>query len=150
MVELLIRQYRAHDAERVTEIIQRCLLEVNSRDYPPQIIDRLRAHYSAERVAELSGNRHVYVAETDRILGTVSRDGNKVYTMFVDPRCIGNGVGRQLMQYIEDLAAEEGHDYMETEASITAHDFYLRLGYTDLDENEGELGLTYSMRKRLR
>jgi GNAT superfamily N-acetyltransferase len=69
--------------------------------------------------------------------------------MFVDPGWSGNGIGGQLMRYIEGLAAEEGYDYMETEASITAHGFYLSLGYTDLGQNDGDLGLTYSMRKPL-
>jgi len=70
--------------------------------------------------------------------------------MFVNPSWIGNGVGRQLMLYIEGLAAEEGHEYMETDASITAHDFCLRLGYVDRGQNETDLGVTSRMRKFLR
>ena len=38
---------------------------------------------------------------------------------------------------------------METAASITAHAFYLALGYTDLRESETGFGLTYLMRKPL-
>jgi GNAT superfamily N-acetyltransferase len=57
----------------------------------------------------------------------VSRDGNRVFTMFVRPQVIGRGVGRHLMHHIEALAAGEGYGYMETGASITAHGFYHRL-----------------------
>lgn len=38
---------------------------------------------------------------------------------------------------------------METGASITAHGFYLRLGYTDVRESRTEFGLNYVLRKPL-
>ncbi len=150
MIEIQIRSYCTEDAEQVAEIIQRCLRQVNSRDYPPQVIDKLCAHYSTERFTKLSGSRQIYVAEADAVVGTVSRDGNKVYTMFVDPNCAGNGIGRRLMQHLEHLASEDGYDYVEAGASITAHDFYLSLSYFDVRESETDLGLTYIMRKSLR
>ncbi|WP_425473200.1 GNAT family N-acetyltransferase [Streptomyces montanus] len=107
------------------------------------------AHFTAERFIELSSSRLIYVAEDVRVVGTVSRDGNKVYTMFVDPDLVGRGIGRQLMQYIEALAVRDGFDHMETGASITAHQFYLKLGYTDVRESETEFGLNYILRKPL-
>jgi GNAT superfamily N-acetyltransferase len=149
MMELQIRSYRASDSERLAEIVRRCAVELNSRDYPPQIIERVRAYFSAERFTELSGSRCIYVAEAHVVLGTVSRDGNKVYTMFVDPDWAGNGIGRQLMSHVEQLAADEGYDHVETGASITARNFYLRLGYIDLRESETDFGLNYIMRKPL-
>jgi hypothetical protein len=51
------------------------LREVNSRDYPAEIIDSMCAHFTAERFIELSGSRRIYVAEDDRVVGTVSRAG---------------------------------------------------------------------------
>lgn len=154
-----VRPFRPGDAPRLAEIVQRCLREVNSRDYSADIIDRLCAHYTAEKLIELSGSRLIYVAEDDEtkgdeargndIVGTVSRDGNKVYTMFVDPDAAGLGVGRHLMRHIEALAVRDGYDHMETGASITAHRFYLKLGYTDVRESETEFGLNYILRKPL-
>jgi GNAT superfamily N-acetyltransferase len=144
-----VRPFDPNDAPRLAEIVQRCLREVNSRDYPAEIIDKMCAHFTAERFIELSGSRRIYVAEDDRVVGTVSRAGNKVYTMFVDPDLTDRGIGRQLMQHIEALAARDGYDYMEAGASITAHQFYLKLGYTDVRESEAEFGLNYILRKPL-
>ncbi|WUH99351.1 GNAT family N-acetyltransferase [Spirillospora sp. NBC_00431] len=145
-----IRMFQPEDAPRLSAIVQRCLREVNSRDYPNHIIDKMCAHFTAERFVELSGSRRIYVAEEGRVVGTVSRDGNKVYTMFIDPDLAGRGIGRQLMQHIEAQAAHDGYDFMETGASITAHGFYLKLGYTDVRESETEFGLNYILRKPLR
>lgn len=143
------RLFQPSDAPRLAEIVQRCLREVNSRDYPAHIIDKMCAHFTAERFVELASGRRVYVAEDRRAVGTVSRDGNKVYTLFVDPDLAGLGIGRQLMQHVETLAAHDGYDHMETGASITAHGFYLKLGYTDVRESETEFGLNYILRKPL-
>ncbi|MEV5012649.1 MULTISPECIES: GNAT family N-acetyltransferase [unclassified Streptomyces] len=144
-----VRLFRPGDAPRIAEIVQRCLRDVNSRDYPQHIIDTMCAHFTAERFIELSASRLIYVAEGDGVVGTVSREGNKVYTMFVDPDFAAQGIGRQLMQQVEVSAVRDGYDHMETGASITAHGFYLRLGYTDVRTSETEFGLNYILRKAL-
>jgi GNAT superfamily N-acetyltransferase len=145
-----IRLFRGDDAAAVAGIITRCLREVNSRDYSAEIIERMCAHYTPARMVELAREREMFVAEEDgRVAGTVSRDGNKVFTMFVDPGTIGRGVGRRLMGHIEGLAAASGFDHMETGASITAHGFYQRLGYVDVRTGETDFGLNYILRKPL-
>lgn len=147
---LHIRPFRAGDAERVAGIVRRCLLDVNSRDYPPEVIARLCAYYTAGQFTKLAARRHIYVAETGTVCGTVSRDGNTVHAMFVSPGQIGQGIGRRLLQHAEAQAAADGHAHMEAAATITAHAFYLGLGYSDLRPDETSFGLTYLMRKPLR
>jgi GNAT superfamily N-acetyltransferase len=147
--EIGIRAFCLEDAARVAEIVRRCLVEVNSRDYPAKIIDKMCRHFTPGRFRALSRRRPFYVAETDQVVGTVSRDGNKIYTMFVDPDHHGAGIGRRLLHHVESLAIQEGFDYMETGASITGHEFYLKLGYIDVRESETNFGLNYILRKRL-
>lgn len=105
---VLIRPFRAEDASAVATLVQRCLRDVNSRDYPLSVIDKMCAHFTAARFLELAKSRSIYVADDNRVVGTVSRDGNKVFTMFVDPNSAGQGIGRELMGHIEALAAGEG------------------------------------------
>ncbi|WP_433309964.1 GNAT family N-acetyltransferase [Micromonospora sp. CA-269861] len=91
----------------------------------------------------------MFVAEVNGIAGTVSRDGNKVYTMFVNPQAAGRGIGRLLMRHIEALAVVDGYDHMETGAGITGHGFYQRLGYIDVRSTETEFGFNYILRRNL-
>ncbi|MEV4134186.1 GNAT family N-acetyltransferase [Dactylosporangium sp. NPDC049742] len=144
-----IRRFDNADAHAVAGIIERCLREVNSRDYPSEIIDRMCAHFTAQRVQELAAQRQMFVAETDGITGTISRAGNKVHSMFVHPTSAGRGIGRLLLHHIEALAATDGYDHMETSASITAHDFYRRLGYVDVRSIETDFGLNHILRRVL-
>jgi ribosomal protein S18 acetylase RimI-like enzyme len=148
-VVIRIRPFRPADADRIVEVVQRCLREVNSRDYPQYIIDKMCAHYTAERFIELSGGREIYVAEGEAVVGTVSRDENKVYTLFVDPDLAGQGIGRHLMRQVEASATRDGYDLMEVGASITARGFYLKLGYTNVRTSETEFGINYILRKAL-
>jgi GNAT superfamily N-acetyltransferase len=145
----MIRRFTNADAVAVAGIIERCLREVNSRDYPSEIIERMCGHFTEERLKELATQRQMFVAEVDGIAGTVSRDGNKVYTMFVHPRAAGRGTGRLLIRHVEALAVIDGYDHMETGASITAHDYYRRLGYIDVRTSETEFGFNYIMRRDL-
>ncbi|MEU4620262.1 GNAT family N-acetyltransferase [Actinoplanes sp. NPDC023801] len=147
---ILIRAFQDADAEAVAGLVALCLRAVNSRDYPPEIIERMCAHFVPARFVELAAQRQIFVAERDdAVAGTVSRDGNKVFTMFVHPRHHGHGIGRQLMRHIEALAAADGFDDMETGASITAHDFYHRLGYVDVRTSETEFGINHVLRRPL-
>jgi GNAT superfamily N-acetyltransferase len=145
-----LRLFQDRDAADVSALIIRCLREVNSRDYSPDIITAMCAHFSPATILQLAGQRQMWVAEADGLtVGTVSRDQNKVYTMFVSPDYAGRGIGRRLLEHIERRAAAAGYDFMETGASITAHDFYRKRGYADARETETEAGLNYIMRKQL-
>ncbi|GIE34876.1 GNAT family acetyltransferase [Actinoplanes italicus] len=145
-----IRAFAGSDAEGVAELVAVCLRTVNSRDYPTETIERMCAYFVPDRFLRLAAQRQIFVAESDgEVIGTVSREGNKVFTMFVHPGHHGQGIGRRLMRHIEALAASDGFDHMETGASITAHDFYHRLGYVDVRTSETEFGLNYILRRRL-
>ncbi|MGC4817649.1 GNAT family N-acetyltransferase [Micromonospora sp. DT63] len=150
MTEVTVRQFRPEDGEALSALVVRCLREVNSRDYPAELIDEMCAHFTADRFRELGVERRIYVAEEDgRPVGTVSRDGNKVYTMFVDPDAHGRGVGRRLMRHVEELARAEGHEFMETGASLTGHGFYRRIGYTDVRVSDTVFGINHILRRPL-
>ncbi|MFI5836156.1 GNAT family N-acetyltransferase [Micromonospora sp. NPDC051300] len=146
---VIVRRFDNADASAVASLIERCLREVNSRDYPSEVIERMCEHFTEHRIKRLATQRQMFVAEADGIAGTVSRDGNKVYTMFVHPRAVGHGIGRLLMRHIEALALIDGYDHMETGASITAHDFYRRLGYIDVRSTETDFGFNYILRRDL-
>jgi GNAT superfamily N-acetyltransferase len=147
---ITVRRFCPSDADTLSKIITRCLREVNSKDYPASLIEKMCTHFTPDTIRSLAEQREMYVAELDgETVGTVSRHENKVYTMFVNPDCAGSGVGSRLMGHIEGLAAGEGYDFMETGASITAHDFYRKRGYVDVRESETEFGLNYILRKPL-
>lgn len=127
---LVIRAYTEEDSPVLSAIIRENLLQVNSKDYPQEIIDRMCAIFTPKHITELSGTRTAVVAVVDnQVIGTASLAGDTIYTVFVDPRHHARGYGQCLIAYLEQLAAESGILSLQLPSSITAQGFYEKLGY---------------------
>ncbi len=142
MEEIKVRGIEAGDAEGVSEIICRNLIEVNSRDYTPCEIDRYIEHFTPETIVRLAREREMLVAEcAGGVVGTGSlgtfgdavEDNWTVFTVFVKTDCHGRGIGRILMEEIEKLARSKGVSELTVPSGITACDFYKKLGYNEVE-----------------
>ena len=101
-----VRRATAEDAEAVREIVLRALREVNARDYPASVIDRLAA-ILPERIAATLGQTQTYVAtDAGRVVGTARLNGRTITSVFVDPDDMARGVGAKLLDAIENAARE--------------------------------------------
>ena len=113
-------------ADAVSEIIRRNLLEVNSKDYSP------------ETVLEQATSQTMLVAIQDgRVVGTASyadfgapeTADYYLRTVFVLPELHRRGIGTELVKAAELGAQERGAAKITVPASITAKRFYEILGY---------------------
>ena len=148
---LKIRKFEKKDASIISKLIRRCLLEVNSKDYPQEIIHFAYEHYSSDKIIEKSLKRSVFVAvEEGNILGIASLEENVVYTVFVDPDFHGKGIGTKLMKYVEKITNDQGYESIKTPSSLTAFEFYERLGYQQVEVyHSNEWGKNILMEKSL-
>lgn len=134
-----IRDFGTHDSEAVSALIRENLLKVNSRDYPEQIINRMVNLFSPEYIKLISAVRKMVVAvEGENVIGTASLDGDTLYTVFVDMNYHGAGVGRSLIQYLEQTARNSGVHVLQVPSSLTAEHFYAKMGYRRVRVIESE------------
>ena len=137
-----IRYFRDSDADDVSTIVLRNLREVNSKDYPSEVIEDIASCSLPEHYISHSRQqyRETFVAETEgKVVGTASlardnRTTDEEYiclTVFVHPEYHGKGIGRALMERIEDAACGKGAKVLHVPASITALPFYRKLGYIE-------------------
>lgn len=120
-------------------LIRKALTEVNSRDYPQDVIQFMVENYSPRRIIEKSSNRLTYVAvDYDRILGTVSLEDDVISALFVNPRFHHRGIGTKLMMHVESIARKRGYHLVRLSSSITAYEFYQKLGYVTIREEYSE------------
>lgn len=125
-----IRKARAADADGISGVILWALRETNARDYAQDIIERVERSFSPAAVLDLMARRTVFVAEQERqIVGTASLDGRVVRTVFVAPSVQGKGVGRRLMAEVERAARDAAVEVLTVPSSVTAEQFYSRLGF---------------------
>ncbi len=128
-----IRPYKPGDAAAVADIIRRDLVEVNNADYTAKIITTMIEQYSPQALAKLANKREIFVAETETaIIGTVSLQGDTIFTLFVDPARHGQGIGSALMDYVENLARTRAKSPVVVASSLTALSFYLHRGYKEV------------------
>lgn len=149
--KIRIRRFEQKDARKVSCLIRKTLREVNSKDYPQNVIQFMCENYSPKRIVKKSSNRLMYVAvEDERILGTVSLKDNVILALFVSPKFHGKGIGTELMNYVESAARKRGYRCVSLPSSVTAFEFYRKLGYKKVrDEYSPQYGRAIIMEKSL-
>ena len=147
-----IEAFQNTQAEAVSHLIRRDLLEVNSRDYSEAFIADLVEYFSPETLREKAREQHILVAIDDdgEIVGTaalanfgsVEVPNYYAVSVFVMPEWHRSGIGTQLMQAVEAQASLLHAQRIAVRAAISAKGFYQKLGYTFedgievLDEHE--------------
>jgi putative acetyltransferase len=100
-------------------------IDVWSESPPPESYLRLLASGCA-LVAEQEGERLGY--------GILDRQSGEVIALFVEPAEAGKGIGKRLMQGLDEIAAQEGFTRLYLYASLNAADFYRAMGFVAMRE----------------
>ncbi|MCU6736625.1 GNAT family N-acetyltransferase [Diplocloster agilis] len=135
---LTIRRFETKDAPELASLIQRNFLEVNMKDYGQEEMERLAQKHTPEEICHIAQHARMYViCEQDKIVGTGSikhLDGSltecALVTIFVLPEYQGQGIGRIIIDTLEQDELFLTSTRTEIGASITACQFYEKLGYT--------------------
>lgn len=133
-----IKEFEERYTKQISEIIIRNLLEINSKDYGIEKVKEMTKEFEVKNLNEtLKKRQKVYVALDDKeVLGTAgidkswySDDEYWILTVFVKPENHGHNIGRSLINKIEEYAKQLQIKKLVIPASITAHQFYYKLGY---------------------
>lgn len=143
MVE--IHEYDEKYAEQISNIITRNLLEINSKDYGTEKVKTMAKDFTVEKLKTTFKNRKkVFVAiKNNEVVGTAGIDVSwynpdeyYILSVFVKPENHGEGIGRLLIKTLENYAIHCNFKKLIIPASITAHEFYYKLGYQYTDNKK--------------
>mgnify|MGYP001249811129 FL=1 len=148
-----VRRFKEEDADEVSKLIVRNFLEVNSKDYGIADMEKLAKVYDSGKVLNIANYAHMYVFEWNgKIVGTGSISsfwGSKtesiLLTIFVLPEFHGKGIGRKIINTLEQDEFFVRATRIEIPASITATEFYRKFGY-DYKNGVKELDEEYHYR----
>ena len=120
-------------------------------DYPASIIEKARLDNTPSKIIKKSRENIVYVAVKDKkIMGTATLAGNKVEAVYVHPRYHSLGVGKKLMEKLEEQARTKGYTKLILYASITAVGFYEKLKYKKIKKvSDGPYGENVYFTKKI-
>lgn len=134
---MIIRRFRENDAEKVSSMIIRTERITNSKDYSEEWINAFEKRVQPSLILERAGWTHFYVVEeNDTIIGCGaigpywgSETESSLFTIFVLPEYQGKGVGRKIIEALEQDEYFLKAKRVEIPASITAVNFYRKMGY---------------------
>ena len=153
---MIIRRFEEADAEAVSAVVCETVRICNAKDYPPEYVEALVSQHSPESVEERGKQGHMYVAcDGESIIGTGtvapfwgSETESILLTIFVLPEYQGKGIGRSIIETLEQDEYGKRAHRIEIPASLTGVHFYRHLGYDYKDGvTEPENGLLYRLEK---
>ncbi len=147
-----IRKATTKDARKISNLIRKCLTEVNSKTYSKKVIKGLYDFFTPSLILKNLKDRIILIAvEKINIIGTASLKGDTAFTVFVNPKSHKKGIGKELMGKVENLAKLKGYKKIKVPSSLNAVKFYKKIGYKIVkrirSRNHGD---TINMEKKLK
>lgn len=140
LIDLNLLEFKRADtdnANTILHIIHRCMNEVNYKDYSPGDFQRFLANFTLDWISDIIQTRHYYeVWYLGKLIacGGVSRDLSQekqsyFTAIFVNPDYRGQGIGRALVQFLEQDEWCLDSNLIEIPSSKSSHAFYVKCGY---------------------
>lgn len=132
-----IRRFEEKDAQAVSALIAHTLRTTNIKDYSSEYIEKDVKLLTPQYLIWRASWTHFYVTcEGERIIGCGaigpywgSETESSLFTVFVLPEYQGWGIGRKIIETLESDEYFLRAKRIEIPASITACEFYRKLGY---------------------
>ena len=141
---MIIRRFRVEDSIELANVIAKTLRITNIKDYSKEKIENDISFLTAEKLIERSKWTNMYVAcDGDMIIGCGAispywgkEDESSLFTIFVLPEYQGRGIGRKIIETLEQDEYFLRAKRIEIPASITAVNFYIKMGYNYKNGND--------------
>lgn len=135
---LVIRRFEEKDAVEVSNLIVDTLKTINIKDYSKKFIENEVRVLSPKHILERASWTHFYVfCLENEIVGCGaigpywgSEVESSLFTIFVSSKYQGMGIGRCIIETLENDEYFLRAKRIEIPASITAVEFYKKMGYT--------------------
>ena len=137
---MIIRPFQNSDASGLANVILKNLMEVNARDYSPDLILEKIHEYNPTKIRQLGEVKQIFVADDNgRQVGVAMLRDDEISCVFVAPDRSGEGIGRKLMTVVEEKAKQDGYRSVHLSSSVTARTFYESVGYKDVSSDKSNI-----------
>ncbi|WP_053156411.1 GNAT family N-acetyltransferase [Pseudomonas protegens] len=128
---MLIRKAHGADAQRVFDIRNQAINQQCAGHYPEADLQVWTAGELSDYFIEVVENTgHVAVIDNQvTASGMLDLETGQVDAVFVDPAYMGRGIGRKMMEYLEERALEAELPHLILDSTLNAADFYRRCGF---------------------
>ena len=134
------RLFKNSDANEVANLVKETMLTTNIKDYSKEYLNNDLKRLTAQDFITKATYFHCYVFIDDTVntiiaVGSIGaywgkKDESSLFNIFVSPTYQKQGIGKQLIQVLEQDVYFKRAKRIEIPASITALGFYQKMGYT--------------------
>lgn len=132
---ITIRPLGPNDAENFLRLHHAAVHDIAGADYPPDILDSWSGPVNAERISRWkdTADEEVRIGAFDggimAGLGCLVPGKGELTACYVHPDYGRMGVGKKIVEALEQIASGMGLGSLTLDSSITAEKFYAALGY---------------------
>ncbi len=135
-----LREFRPSDLAAVQELISKTFEASNAIVYPPSVIRHFKKHHASAEILRDAKQGYMVVLEYNgTIVGTGTLISGKITRVYVKPASQGCGLGRRIMNLLEQHAIDEGLESVFVYSHVAAKKFYESLGYRIKAEKSAEM-----------
>lgn len=132
-----VRKYIDGDEYEISKIIAKDLYTENIKDYSKESIDKVVESLNEDTIKKRAQVFNCYVVlDSQKIIGVGmigpywgSQTESSFFTIFIDPSYKGKGIGRKIIETLENDIYYKRADRVEIPASISGLNFYRHFGY---------------------
>lgn len=132
-----IRKFNISDAEEISKLVCRNLLEVNSKEYGMDDMIQFAKEYDYNKIIKVATSGHMYIVqENNKILGcgaisfnNIEKTESIILTLFVLPEYHGKGIGKKIIEVIEQDEIYLNSEKIVVSASLSSNIFYEKMGF---------------------
>lgn len=132
-----IRKFLDKDAKEISALIVTTLRTTNIKDYSSEYIENDVKAFQPQNIIKRASWTHFYVVcDNDKIVGCGAigpywnkKDESSLFNIFVLPQYQRRGIGRKIIETLEQDEYFLRAKRIEIPASITATPFYIKMGY---------------------
>lgn len=138
-MEIAIRKIREVDYRKVSQVIGLNFREVNIKDYSEEKMEEYCKVFTPEKIEKIASMANMYVATSNKeVIGCGAihsywgkEDESVLRAIFIKPELQGKGIGQKIIAEIEKDECYTRAKRIEVASSITAYEFYRKMGYQD-------------------
>ncbi|MFT4106883.1 MAG: GNAT family N-acetyltransferase [Lacrimispora sp.] len=130
-----IRNASLTDLGDIKNIVCQTIQTIYSRYYPKGAVEFFLSHHCEANIRSDIVSQTVSVLEIEDVpVGTVTIKEFEICRLFVLPQYQGNGYGRALLDFAEQIIADK-HTKIRLDASLPAKEIYLKRGYKEIESH---------------
>lgn len=120
----------------VKDITVKTITQIYPHYYPKGAVEFFLEHHNEENIKKDTQLNRVFLCldELQNVVGTVTVKDNEICRLFVLPEYQGQGYGRELLDYAENIILQD-YSQIVLDASLPAKVIYQKRGYVETETN---------------